>query len=98
MRILTYCITCPSDLDLVIETDDDQVPDEPELWAELVENLTDDKVPAEHDATHILVHEPACPISRLAVPVRETPTPKLDALMDRADVFASLRSLADGSS
>lgn len=57
MRILTSCRDCDPSLNLVVQTDDDQVPTDPELWADLVENLTGDIVPESHDDTHRLAHE-----------------------------------------
>lgn len=56
-RVLTYCTDCPAELALVVQTDEDQVPTDPETWADLIENLTDDIVPSTHDTTHVLAYQ-----------------------------------------
>ena len=55
VRVITYCRDC--DCGLNVQTDADQIPTDADVWADLVENLTEDKVPDAHSYEHTLGHE-----------------------------------------
>ena len=50
-RVLVMCPECGPELS--VQVDDDCIPTNGILWAELVENLTGDTVPVEHDLLHV---------------------------------------------